>query len=213
MKRILRWLVPKEKEFFDVLAEQSQNVFNMANELKAFLHNYEKFERSERKAGAQSISRLENDMDELTKRAMHKLDKSYSTPIDKEDIQKIALLLEEISDLINATASRYIILSIERVDDYAIKMANLLHLILDELNKSILKLKKLKYAKEDCIKIHDIENQADEIFDDALSDLFHYYKNPMDVMKYRDIYEFLEKAINKCRDVAGVIERVVMKHS
>lgn len=208
MKRIMRWLVPKERKFFELLAEQSQNALNMANELKEFIDNYPKLERSERKARVQSINKLKQGAEDPTKNVMHMLYKDRSAAIGRESIEKIAMLLEEVQNFMNAAASRFVVLSIERVDDYTIKLANLLHAMLDELHKSVLKLKKLKDAREHCAKIYEIGGRAGRIFDDALSDLFHFYKNPVDIMKYKEVYEILENAINKCRDAARAIERL-----
>ena len=211
MKRIMRWLAPKEKGFFELLAEQSQNLLNMANELKDFTDNYPRLDRSERKAKVQSINKLKQVMEESTKNVMHILYKGR--PPGRESIEKIAVLLEEISNFIKAAASRFVVLGIERVDDYAIKLINLLHEMLEELHKSVLKLKKLKGAGEHCANIHNIGDRADKMLDDALSDLFHFYKNTIDIMKYREVYGILENAIGRCRDAAKAIESIVMRHS
>lgn len=213
MKKIIHWLVPKEKKLFEMLAEQSEIVLQSTKDLKIFLDEYPKLERSGRKSRVQSIKRLEHKADELARNIVSRLDKSFAMPIDKEHIYKIASLLEEISDLISNAALKFVILSIERIDDYIIKLVGVVCSITEELNQSIANLRKPKALGEHYKKIYSLENEADEIYHEALSELFHFYKNSIDIIKYREIYEILEQAINKCRDIADVMDRICAKHS
>lgn len=209
----MHWLVPKEEKFFDMLTEQSENTLEGAKELKNFVHNYTKFERSERKSMAQTIKNIEHKGDEITHKIIEKLNKTFITPIDKEDIHQMAVLLDDVIDLINAVALRFVLLGIERIDTHITQLVDITLNAVIELNKSILDLRKLKDMREHYIKIHSLENEADEIYHEALSELFHYYKNSIDIIKYKDIYELLEKITDKCEDVAHVIENIVVKHA
>lgn len=209
----MHFILPKEKKLFEMLAEQSEIVFQAAKDLKDFINEYPKLERSGRKARIQPIKRLEHKADELARNIVHRLDKSFAMPINKEDMRKIASLLEEISDLINEAALRFVVLSIERIDDYITKLVDVMCSITEELDKSIADLKKLKGVKEHCARIYSIENEADEIYHEALSELFHFYKNSIDIIKYKEIYGLLEEAINKCRDIAIVMESIAAKHA
>ena len=213
MKKIIHFILPKEKKLFEMLAEQSEIVFMAAKDLKDFINEYPKLERSSRKARVQSIKRLEHKADELTRNIVYRLNKSFAMPIDKEHIYKIASFLEEISDLISDAALRFVILSIERIDGYIIKFVDVICSVMEELNKIIADLRKLKGLKENCAKIYSLENEADGIYHDALSELFHFYKNSIDIIKYKEIYGLLDKTINKCRDTADVIESIAAKHS
>ncbi len=213
MKKIIHFILPKEKKLFEMLAEQSEIVFMAAKDLKDFINEYPKLERSSRKARVQSIKRLEHKADELTRNIVNRLYKSFSTPIDKEHIYKIASFLEEISDLISDAALRFVILSIERIDDYIIKFVDVICSVIEELNKIITDLRKLKGLKEHCAKIYSLEDEADGIYHEALSELFHFYKNSIDIIKYKEVYGLLEKTINKCRDTADVIESIAAKHA
>ena len=213
MKRILHFFMPKEKKFLGMIAEQSEITLEAAKELKAFVKQYSEFERSERKPRAQSIKRLEQKINGLTHVVLDNLNKSFATSVDKEDIYKIAVLLEEISDLVSGTALRFVILSIERIDTHITKLVDIAHSAIEELNSAIISLKKLKYSKEHCIKIYGIENEADEVSQEALSELFHFYKNSIDIIKYKEIYELLENIINKCRNTAEIIERIIARHT
>ena len=213
MKKLINFILPKEKKLFEMLAEESEIVFQEARDLKDFINGYPKLERSGRKSGVQSIKRLEHKADELTQNIVNRLDKSFSMPIDKEHIYKIASLLEEISDLISDAALKFVVLSIERIDDYMIKLAGMVCSITEELNHSIANLKKPQALGEHCKKMYSLENEADDIYHEALSELFHFYKNSVDIIKYREIYGLLEEAINRCRDIADVMHRIDAKRS
>ncbi len=209
----MHWLVPKEEKFFEMLNEQAKNALEGAQELKNFVDKYEKLERSERKSKAQLIKNIEHKGDEITHSILEKLDTTFITPIDKEDIHQMAVLLDDIIDLINVVTLRFVLLGIERIDNHIIKLVDIIHSAVVELNKSILDLRKLKNMREHYVKIHSLENEADDIYHEALSELFHFYKNSIDIIKYKDIYELLEDITDKCEDVTNVIESIVVKHA
>ena len=124
----------------------------------------------------------------------------------------MAVLLDDVIDLINAVALRFVLMGVERIDKHIIRLADLISNAVGELNKSIADLRRLKDMKEHYIRMHSIENEADEVYHNALSDLFHYYKNSIDIIKYTKIYELLEKITDKCEEVTHVIENIVVKH-
>jgi len=213
MKKILHWLVPREKEFFELLAEQSSNALEGAKELKIFIDDYGKLERGERKARAYAIKNIENKGDSAAKKIFDRLDKNFRAAVDREDIQRMAVLLDDITDLISDASSKFVFLSIERIDDYTAKFADVILEAVGEVDNSILDLKKLKGMESHCAKIRGLEKDADKIYGEALSELFHFYKNSIDIMKYRDIYELLESIADKCKDVANVLGSIAAKHA
>ena len=213
MKKILHWLVPKEKKFFELLAGQSANALEGANELKIFVQDYDKLERGERKARSYAIKAIESKGDDIAKKIFDRLDKNFRTAIDKEDIQRMAVLLDDITDLINDAASRFVILSIERIDPHTLKLAEIVFNSVGEVDKSVLDLKKLRGMGEHCAEIRNLERDADKVYSESLSELFHFYKNSIDIMKYREIYGILESITNKCKDVANVLDSIAAKHA
>lgn len=212
MASIMHWLLPKEEKFFEMLSEQSENALEGAKELNNFVNAYEKLEKNERKAKSQSIKIIEHKGDEITHKILEALNKTFITPIDKEDIHQMAVLLDDVIDLINAVAARFVLMGVERIDKHITRLADLILNSVSELSKSIADLRRLKDMKEHYIKMHSIENEADEVYHEALSDLFHYYKNSIDIIKYKEIYELLEKITDKCEEVTHVIESIVVKH-
>ena len=213
MKNIIHWLLPKEKKFIDMLAEQSENAKLAASELKSFVDEYAELGRSERKSRAGSIKEIELKGDEIVQRIINGLEKNFRVPFDKEHIKNIAVLLDDITDLINAAASRFVILSIERIEGNIPKLINIIINLVDEVNEGISDLKKLKDVKAHYEKIYELEREADKVYSEALSELFHFYKNSIDIIKYKEIYDLLESAADKCKDVANIIEEIAAKQS
>ena len=213
MTNIIHWLLPKEEQFFDMLAEQSRNALDGANELKIFVSNYHKFDNLDRKSKCKAIKKIEDKGDEITRKIIDKLNTTFITPIDKEDIHQMAILLDDVIDLIDAVVLRFALLGIERIDTYILKLVNIIVGAVSEINKSIADLRKLRNMKEHYIKMHRLENEADDIYHEALAELFHFYKNPIDIIKYKEIYEILERVVDKCDNLTRVIESVVVKHA
>ena len=209
----MHWFVPKEKKFFEMLAEQSKNAMGGAQELKNFIDNYPEFGRNERKTKYQAIKNIELKGNEVTHEIMQSLDKNFRTIIDKEDIRQLAVILDDILDLIDTAASRFVVLGIERVDIYMPKFADVAVEIVGEVNKGILNLKNLKDAKECSEKIRKLNDSSAELHNEALSELFHFYKNSIDIIKYKEIYKLLNNIARKCKDAANIVESISIKHA
>jgi len=213
MANIMNWLVPKEEKFFEMLTEQSENALEASKKLKDFIDSYSKLDRNAKKSRVQEIKDIEHKGDELSHKIIEKLNVAFITPIDKEDLYRMTVIIDDITDLINAAALRFVLLSIERIDDYIIKFIAIINESISELIQMISSLKGKEYTKDHLLKIHELENKADEIYHKALSELFHFYKNSIDIMKYKEIYEILERTTDKCEEVSQVIENVMVKNS
>ena len=213
MGKITNWLVPKDRGFFKLLNEQAENALSAVKELKNFIDNYDKIGRNERGAVAKSIKAIESKGDEIEDSIMRKIDKNFRTPYDKESVRHIASLLDDITDLADRGASRFFILSIERINDHVSNFAEISVKLVMEVKEMISDLDKLKKVKDHCSRIYGLESEADSLFNEALSDLFHFYKNPVDIMKYREIYEIIESLADKCKDTANAIESIALRHS
>ena len=212
MKKIMRLLIPKQNMFFELLEEQAKNMVTGAAELKEFIDSYSELGISERRSRAQSIKSIEKKGDEIAREILERLEKNAAAPFESDEIRQITMLLDDIIDLINTTSSRFFVLSIARADSYIIKLADAAISIVNEVGNAIPNLKKLKLIKEHCEKIYMLENKADEIYNEALSELFHFYKNSIDIMKHRDIYELLEQIADKCKDIADVFESLANRY-
>ena len=208
----MRWFMPKEEKFFEMLAELSANALEGAKELKDLIDKYPELERDERKSRVDSINKIKRKSDIVYYSIIKKLNKSPRIS-DKNEIYQIAVLLDNIMGLIDSAASHLIILSIERIDDYIIKLSDIALNAVSELNNCTSNFRKVRNIEESCIKIYMLENEADKVNYDALSDLFHFYKNSIDIIKYKELYDLFETLIDKCADTANVIENMIDKHS
>mgnify|MGYP001609896298 CR=1 FL=1 len=212
MANIISWLMPKEEKFFEMLKEQSNNALESAKELKSFVDQYAQFDRKERKSRAQIIKNIEHKGDEITHKIIDELN-NRAAPIDKEHAYKIAISLDEIIDLANTVAFRFVLFGVERIDKYITKLVDIVLNAVGEVNKIISDLRKPKGIKEHLAKIYNLEKEADEIYHEALSELFHFYKNSIDIIKYKELYELLEKITDKCKEISRITEVVAFKYA
>ena len=140
------------------------------------------------------------------------MDKAFITPIDKEDIYRLATLLDDVIDLINAASVRLVIFKIIKVDSHIKTLAAVVQDIVRRVYYGVIGASKLKNLNRFYIDAHTLENKADDVYYLALENLFEK-KNPVEIIKYREIYEYLENITDKCEDVANVIESIVVKHA
>ena len=212
MANLIHWLLPKERQFFLMLREQASNVLEGANEFKSLIDNYNNLSNAEKKSAAKKIKDIENKGDNITHEIIGSLDKAFITPIDKEDIYRLATLLDDIIDLINAASVRLVIFKIIKVDSHIKALAAIVQDIVRRVYYGVIGVSKLKNLNRFYIDAHTLENKADDVYHLALEDLFEK-KNPIEVIKYKEIYEYLENITDKCEDVANVIESIVVKHA
>ena len=211
MKGIMQWIVPKEKKFFDMLIEQSENAIEAAKELKIFVNNYHKFERKERKEKVSAIKNIELKGDEISKKIFQSLNENFRTSVDKDCMRKMAVLLDDITNLINATALKLVIFGVERIDNFIIKLVEIINRIVSEVSKSISISRKLKKFGINYAEIQSLEREADDIYHEALYELFQFHKHSIDIIRYKEIYELLEAIVDKCLHAANIIEDIAAK--
>ena len=212
MVNLIHWFLPKEKQFFLMLREQASNVADGANEFKSLIDNYNNLSYVEKKSAAKKIKDIENKGDNITHEIIENLDKAFITPIDKEDIYRLATLLDDVIDLINAASIRLVIFKIGKVDSHIKALAAVVQDIVRRVYYGVIGVSKLKNLNRFYIDAHTLENKADDAYHLALENLFEK-KNPVEIIKYKEIYEYLENITDKCEDVANVIESIVVKHA
>lgn len=213
MQRVIRWFIPKEEKFFDMLKGQSENSLSGAKELKKLVFQYSKLSAEEKKELVRQIKELENKGDDIAHKLIKDLDRSFITPLDKEDIHRLCGLLDDIMDHTDRAARRLVLFNIDNIDNFIKEMVEILVDAVSEVDKAILNLKKLKNMNDFYITIHSLENRSDKIFHTALSSLFSDCKDPVTIIKLKDIYQILEDTIDTCEDIAYRIESIVIKHA
>jgi len=201
---------PKETDFFEIFDRDALNITKASVMLVALMENFERLEER-----AKEIYEVEQEGDVLTHEIMKKLNTTFITPIDREDLHELAASLDDILDLIWGAVDRMVVFKLTEATDEAILMAKELQTTTEVIHKAIHKLKEKQYAhvQDYCIEINRLENKIDRIFRDALGRLFEEVKDPILIIKWKEIYEHLEDASDKCEDVANVLEAIVLKYA
>jgi predicted phosphate transport protein (TIGR00153 family) len=201
---------PKSIDFFEIFDKVASNISNAASLFVALLENFDNID-----ARANEIHELEQDGDVLTHDIMKNLNKTFITPIDREDIHALASTLDDVLDLIWAAADRLTVFKLTESTKEAIAMSKDLFVTTELVHKAIKNLKEKNYShiQEYCIEINKLENRIDRKFRDALGNLFDEIKDPILIIKWKEIYEHLEDASDKCEDVANVLEAIVLKNA
>jgi len=203
-------LFPKEVDFFEIFDRASQNLTKAAGLLVSLMENFDNLE-----ARAKEIYEVEQEGDILTHEVMKQLNKTFITPIDREDLHELAASLDDVLDLIWGAVDRILVFKLKESTNEAVSMSKDLLITTEVMHKAIQKLKEKNYShvQEYCIEINRLENRIDRDFRDALGKLFDEIKDPILIIKWKEIYEHLEDASDKCEDVANVIESIVLKYA
>jgi len=166
-------------------------------------------------AKAKEIFEAEQEGDMLTHEVMRKLNKTFLTPVDREDIHALICRIDDVVDLIWASVDRAVLFKLDSAPPEAVDLCKTLRETTGFIIKAVgcLKDKKYSYIQEYCIEINRLENRADRIFREALVKLFDDIKDPILVIKWKEVYEHLEDASDACEDVANILESIVLKHA
>jgi uncharacterized protein Yka (UPF0111/DUF47 family) len=207
---MLKKFLPKETDFFSMFEKLSVNVNRAASLLVEMM---EDLSLSEIKT--KEIYEAEQEGDMLTHEVMRSLNKTFLTPVDREDIHALVNRLDDVIDLIWASADRAMLFKLASPLPEAVDLSKTLHETTQFIMKAVgcLKDKKYSYIQEYCIEINRLENRGDRIFREALVKLFDTMKDPILVIKWKDVYEMLEEANDTCEDVANILEGIVLKHA
>jgi predicted phosphate transport protein (TIGR00153 family) len=201
--------LPKEEQYFDLFLQMTLYICDAARELKEMLadkdHNYQEYSRR--------IKGLEHACDELTHTISTKLNKSFITPFDREDIYTMSTALDDIVDLIDDAARAIIDFDVQEIKSYAREFAVVIERMAEQLREIVAILKKPKNVTQRLVEIHRLENEGDDIYHAAIAQLFHEEHDPLTVLKWKEIYEKLEAAVDRCENVANIIESVIIKHT
>lgn len=201
----------KEEIFFDLFVETAEMACQAAKKLNDLIKNYTDID-----AKISEIQQIEHNCDLKVHEIVERLNKSFITPIDREDINEIAKELDNITDAIEDTAHRFRMFNIKTIKDDAIKMSDLIVSCTEELKCVMQELKHMKTSKllnTKIIEVNRIENVGDCVYREVMTTLFANGDDTLDILKWKEIYEFLENSLDACEDVANTVEGVVMKHA
>jgi len=207
---ILSWLIPQEKHFFDMIERQSKNVLEGVDALVNMLEHYNEIDKKREK-----IKQIENEGDKMVHDIFSELNKTFITPIDREDITKLTSSLDDILDNLEAVSERLIIYEIKKPPQYMLEFAQILQKTTRNVNQGINLLRNFKEAKQIrafCKEINTLENEGDILLRKATAELFKK-KDPIEIIKIKELYDDMEAAIDRCEDVADVIGDILVKYT
>jgi len=203
--------IPREEKFFDLFEEGAQNVVKAAQGLKEMVDTWGDVE-----AKVGEITELEHHGDTITHRIMAQLNRTFVTPFDREDIALLAHSLDDIIDFIHAAADAMLDYKIDHPSQRAKELADIIVQAAAEVERALPVLRhrgKLQEVLQRCVEINRLENMADRVFRSAQAELFDDTTSIADVIKWREIYEHMESATDRCEDVANVLEGVALKNA
>lgn len=201
----------KDEYFYDLFVHTAELTCDAAQRLEDLTNNYVDIESK-----IDAIEEIEHQCDQNIHDIIKQLNKSFITPIDREDIYEIAKEIDNITDAIEATAHRLRMFNVKTIPEDAKKMASLIVLCTKELKDLMGELKNMKTSKilpQKIIEVNRIENEGDDLYRLAIAHLFANGMDTIHVIKWKEIYEFLENTLDACEDVANIIDGVVMKNA
>lgn len=204
------WIIPQEKHFFEMLERQADAVVEGAEALLDLTKNFNQVEKKRDR-----IKDIEHRGDDIVHEVAEALNRTFVTPIDHDDMSKLTSRLDDILDFIEAASHRMWSYEIKAIPPDMVKLAEVILSSAKEVNHAVKDLRNLHKKNEvimHCIEINRLENLGDDITHTAVAELFKQY-GPIDIIKLKEIYEYLEMATDKCEDAADVIKDVFIKNT
>ena len=203
--------MPREQKFFDLFEESAKNITESAKLLKEMLDSWQFID-----SRVAEITEMEHRGDTITHQIISMLHRSFMTPFDREDIALLAHTMDDIIDFIHSSADSMFIYKITSPTKRAQELADVIVQGAGEMEKAVAGLRKrsdFKAMLERCVEMNRLENVADRIYRAAIGELFDNTSDIAQIIKWREIYEHLETATDRCEDVADVLEGVALKHA
>jgi uncharacterized protein len=200
-------LVPRNEQFFKDFVQLAEEIRKGARSLKQMLAT-----DAPNMATADAIKETEHTCDGLTRSIIDRLNRSFITPLDREDIHTLAISLDDIMDAIDAAAAVMRLYKIPHVRPGARRLADLVCESMDRITEALAALEKRQGVLELAARINQLEREADRVHQDAIVALFEQETDPISVIKWKEIFDFLEAATDRCEDVGNLLEGVVVKH-
>jgi uncharacterized protein len=200
-------LLPREEKFFDLFEQQGANIVLASCALEELTLEY-----ASAKAKAERVKDLEHAGDTVTHEIVRRLNTTFVTPIDREDIYALACRLDDVLDLVDAVADRLLVYKIDTPTEGCIAMAKIIVKAAEETDRAVHCLRTLSplYHKH-AVEVNRLENEADRLLRDQLAALFEGTKDAIEVIKWKELYETMEAVTDRCEDVVNVIEGIVLK--
>lgn len=203
--------LPKEEKFFELFETQAAHNVEAAKIFKALAEKWD--HKSE---AFHTLQDTEHEADITTHEIYDKLNRTFITPFDREDIHDLAGELDDVVDILQSVASRMQLYHVDHSTDDLVQLAGILYDATETVLKALIELKnpeKTRRVLDYCIEINRLENAGDRALEQAINKLFNGKPDPLEVIKWKEIYEGLEAAIDKCEDIAHTLESILVKNA
>jgi predicted phosphate transport protein (TIGR00153 family) len=201
-------LLPREEEFFDLFAGVAQRNKEAAHLLRQLFDA----PPDRRAASVEAIKRLEHEADQITHEVVNRLDRTFITPLDREDIHQLASDLDDVMDVMDGVARRSQIFHVGVTPDGVKQLAEVIERMVGVLAEGVACLKKGDDIMKYCVEAKKLEEEGDAIYHQALGKMFESEKNAIELIKWKEIYDNLERTLDEAEDVANVLESITLKH-
>ncbi len=199
-------IIPREMKFFDLFADVTSNITDGARLLTSILEDFDNIE-----VRVKELREIEHKGDELIRSIMTKLNQTFITPFDREDIHRLTSALDELLGFITAAGERLLLYKLRSAPGAAVQLAKLIVRQSEGLNHAVIKLEKAQGVMDLCLDVNRLEDEADHIYLEAMGKLFEQEKDAIQLIKMKELYEALEFATDKAEDAAHVLEAVALK--
>ncbi len=202
-------LLPREDAYFTLFSQMTEKIQNAANALVEMMQSG----RADFEAFSKRIKDAEHECDELTHQITTKLNKSFITPFDREDIYALTVALDDVCDYIDAGARAIVMYNIQETNEYTKHLSKVIQSLSIEINSAVSMLNKPTNLNQHIVEIHRLENEADDVYFRAIGELFQNGTDALELIKLKELYEILENATDRCESVANIIESIMLKHT
>lgn len=200
-------LMPRKGIFFSLFDQHAQNALEASQALEKLVSDFTRVEDKVR-----DIHAIEHFGDKLTHQIIQEVNATFVTPLDREDIVGLASKIDDITDVCYDVAEMVSLYKVTAIRPAAVRQVQTLVQAATVVGVAMRDLEKLKALEPHWIKIHTLENEGDSIFREAVADLFAHSTDPVEIIKWKDIHGLIEVAIDRCEDVANIVEMIVVKH-
>ncbi|HUI52518.1 MAG TPA: DUF47 domain-containing protein [Terriglobales bacterium] len=208
MPGFLQRLLPRDGDFFVLFRRQAENIVSGAHTFTAMLEHYTGVPEQ-----VQKVKAIEHQGDEISHQIFRKLNQTFITPFDREDMHKLCGTMDDVIDLIDAAASRFVLYRVDRVRPGTIELAKVIAAATAEISAGVHSMEKPDKALQHVIEINRLENESDRICRTLIAQLFEEEQDPVQIIKWKEIFEVMETSVDKCEDVSNVIESVILKNA
>ena len=202
-------LIPKEEQYFNLFRQMTSHIYDAASKLAEMLAG----QPADFKTHLDSIKAIEHQCDELTHSVSKKLNTSFITPFDREDIYMLSGALDDIVDLIDDVARAVVMYNVREATDYARQFGGVIQRMAVQLHEVVSTLERPAGIAPRLVEIHRLENEGDDLYHEAIGDLFQGEPDAIRIIRWKDIYDKLEASVDRCEQAANIIETVIIKHA